>query len=127
MDITTFLAQLWGPVIFAVAVGVFVSRTYYIKIYRDLEKDALAVLLFGMVAMTAGIAHVLVHNLWSTFPQIVVSLLGWGMLIKGALFIIAPNFVDRAGDGWANLKLIPFAGGLMLLIGGYLSWFAYLA
>jgi len=127
MDLTTVLAQLWGPVIFAVAIGVFVSRTYYIKIYRELEKDALAVLLFGMVAMTAGIAHVLVHNIWGTFPQIIVSLLGWGLLIKGVLFIVAPGLVDRAGDGWANLKLIPIAGGLMLLVGAYLSWIAYLA
>jgi hypothetical protein len=127
MDITTFLASLWGPVILAVGIGVFVSRAYYIKIYRDLEKDALAVLLFGMVAMTTGIAHVLFHNIWGTFPQVLVTLLGWGVLIKGALFIVAPKLVDKAGDGWVNMKLIPFAGGLMLLIGAYLTWFAYFA
>jgi hypothetical protein len=127
MDITTFLASLWGPVILAVGVGVFVSRGYYIKIYRDLEQAPLAVLLFGMVAMTAGIAHVLAHNIWDTFPQILVSFLGWAVLIKGALFIIAPKFVDKAGDGWANMQLIPFAGGLMLLFGAYLTYFAYFA
>ena len=127
MDITLFLAQLWGPVILAVGIGVFVSRTYYIKIYRDLEKDTLAVLLFGMVAMTAGIAHILFHNVWDTFPQVLVSLLGWGLLIKGTFFIIAPKLVDKAGDSWINMKLIPFAGGSMLLIGAYLTWFSYLA
>lgn len=126
MDITTFLAQLWGPVMLAVGLGIFVSRTYYIKIYRDLEKDVLAVLLFGMVAMTAGLTHVLYHNLWNTFPQILVSIVGWSLLAKGLLFIVVPAFVDKVGDGWANMKLIPFAGVLMLLVGGYLSWFAYL-
>jgi hypothetical protein len=127
MDITTFLASLWGPVILAVAIGVFVSRPYYIKVYRDLEKDALAALLFGMVAMTAGIAHILFHNVWDTFPQVLVSLLGWGVLIKGTLFIVTPKFVDKAGDGWVHMKLIPFAGVLMLLVGAYLTWFAYFA
>ena len=127
MDITMFLAQLWGPVILAVAIGVFVSKAHYIRVYRDLDKNSLAVLVFGMVAMTAGIAHVLYHNVWDTLPQIVVSIVGWGLLIKGAAFIVAPQQVDKAGNAWAKLKLIPYAGTAMLVIGGYLTWFAYFA
>jgi uncharacterized membrane protein HdeD (DUF308 family) len=124
---TIFLAQLWGPALLAVALGIFFSAPYYRRIYRELEKDALAVLLFGMTATTAGIAHVLSHNVWDSTPEIVVSLLGWGLLLKGLLFIIAPGFVDRAGDRWAKLKMIPLAGALTLLVGLYLTWFAYLA
>lgn len=127
MDITTFLAMLWGPTILAVAIGVFLSRPYYLKIYRDLDKSPLAVLVFGMIAMTAGIAHVYFHNSWDTLPEIVVSFLGWGLLAKGALFLVAPKFVDKAGDGWAKKKLIPVAGTLMLVVGGYLTWLAYFA
>ena len=62
MDITTFLAQLWGPTILAISLGVFVNRSYYIKIYRDLERSPLTVLVFGMIALTAGIAHIHFHN-----------------------------------------------------------------
>lgn len=126
MELTTFLAQIWGPIILAVAVGVFASRSYYIKIYRDLEKSSLAVLIFGMVAMAAGIVQVLFHNVWDTLPQVLVSFLGWGLLIKGTLFLVAPTFVDKAGDQWVKLKLIPLAGTLMLVVGGYLTWFAFL-
>ncbi len=126
METTIFLAKIWGPVILAVALGVFISHKFYIKIYRDLEKDALAVLVFAMVAMSAGIVHVNFHNVWDTFPQIVVSFLGWGLLIKGIMFAVIPGVVDRSGDFWVRSKLIPIAGVLMLLIGGYLSWFAYL-
>jgi hypothetical protein len=125
MESTFFLAKLWGPAILAVGVGVFVSRNYYIKIYRDLEKDALAVLLFGMVAMTAGVAHVLAHNIWGSFIECLVSFLGWALLTKGVLFVVAPRFVDKAGDYWANKKLIPIAGFLTLIAGVYLVWFSY--
>ncbi len=127
MNTTLFLAQIWGPVLVAVALGIFISGSYYAKIYRDLEKDVLAVLIFGMTAMSAGIAQISFHNVWDTFPQIVVSFLGWGLLLKGILFTVAPRFVDRAGDAWAKLKLIPLAGILTILAGGYLTWFAYLA
>ena|SRR3989344_1965484 len=127
METTLFLAKLWGPAILAVGIGVFFSRSYYIKIYRDLEKDALAVLLFGMVAMTAGVAHILAHNVWGSFMECLISFLGWGLFVKGALFVIAPNVVDRAGNFWVNKKLIPVAGLLTLVAGIYLVWFGYLA
>ena len=127
METTLFLAKLWGPAILAVGIGVFVSRSYYIKIYRDLEKDALAVLLFGMVAMTAGVAHILSHNIWDSFLSSLISFLGWALLAKGALFVIAPRLVDKAGDFWVNKNLIPLAGILTLIAGIYLTWVAYFA
>lgn len=127
MDITIFLAKLWGPAILAVGLGVFISRSYYIKIYRDLEKDALAVLLFGMVAVIAGVTHILSHNVWDTFPQMLISFLGWGLFVKGVMFVVVPNFVDKAGDFWVSKHLISTAGFLTLVGGGYLTWIAYFA
>ena len=127
MDITIFLAQIWGPAILAVGLGVFVSRSYYLKIYRELERETFAVLVFGMVGIAAGIAQISAHNIWGTFPQVVVSLLGWALLIKALAFAIIPKLVDRGGDWIVNSKLISFVGVLMLILGAYLSWFAYFA
>ncbi len=121
-----FLAQLWGPVLLAVGVGVFVSRMSYVRMYRDLNRESFAMLVFGMMAMAGGIAQVMYHNVWESFPQAVVSLLGWGTMLKGAMFIIMPKWVDRVGDGWVNMKMVPYAGVAMLVLGGYLTWFAYL-
>lgn len=127
MDITIFLAQIWGPVIFAVGIGVFTSRSYYLQIYRNLEKETLAVLCFGMFGMALGIIQINVHNVWGTFAQVIISFLGWALLAKATLFIVAPRFVDQSGDWAANLKLVPVSGILMLVCGAYLSWIGYLA
>ncbi|MFZ2682047.1 MAG: hypothetical protein WAZ14_03075 [Patescibacteria group bacterium] len=125
MDITLFLAKVWGPTILAVGIGVFVSRSYYVKIYRDLEKAPLAAFVFGMLAMAAGIAHILKHNVWGSLLEGVVSFLGWALLLKGILFVIAPKFVDKAGDFWVNKNLLYVAGSLSLLVGAYLTIVAY--
>lgn len=127
MDTTTFLSQLWGPAILAVGLGIFASRKYYIRIYRDLEKETLSVLLFGMVAITAGIAQIHFHNSWSSFPEAVVSLLGWMLLLKGLAFAIVPGFVDRGGDFQVNSNLVPLGGALMIIVGIYLSWVGFFA
>ena len=125
MDTTTFLAQMWGPAILAVALGVFFSREYYVKIYRDLQKEALALLLFGMVAISAGIAHIHFHNVWASFPEVIISFLGWALLLKGLVMAIFPKMVDMVWDYEAKSNLIPAAGGLMLIVGAYLTWFGF--
>jgi hypothetical protein len=48
MELTQFLAQIWGPVILAIGLGIFVSPKYYSKVYHDLEREPLAILVFAM-------------------------------------------------------------------------------
>lgn len=126
MDITTFLAQIWGPILAAVGLGFFFSKKYYVTIYRDLEKETFAVLSFGMFAMAVGIMHISAHNLWESSTQILVSLLGWGLLFKGVICVMFPGLADRAGDWALSAKIVPAAGGVALILGAYLSWLGYL-
>lgn len=127
MDTTLFLASIWGPIVFAVGLGILASRRYYTKIYRDLEKAPLALLTFGVAAMAAGIAQILAHNVWGSFTEGLVSFLGWATLAKGLLFIVAPGFVDRAGDWEAKSGFVSVAGIGCLVLGAYLSRVAYFA
>jgi hypothetical protein len=127
MDTTIFLASIWGPIILAMGLGIFVSRSYYVRIYRDLEKDALAVLTFGMLAMAVGIIQIKAHDVWNNLPEIVVSLIGWMLLVKGAMFTIIPRVVDKSGDWVLRTKLMIAVGVMTLIIGAYLSWIAYIA
>lgn len=127
MELTTFLAQLWGPGLLAFGLGFFMSREYYVRVYKDLDKATLAVLVFGMAAIAAGLAQVTAHSVWNTLPEIVVSLLGWGLLAKGTVFAISPKTVDRAGNWWGrNPQMLSLAGAAMLLMGAYLSYVGYM-
>lgn len=126
MDTTQFLAQIWGPVLIAVGLGIHLSPAYYARIYHDLEKETLALFTFGIFAMAIGILQASVHTLWGSVPQIVVTLLGWGALVKGAAFLIAPKLVDRGGDWAVNSRLLPYVGALVLLLGAYVSWVGYM-
>lgn len=127
MDMTMFLAQVWGPILLAFALGLFTNRSYYLRVYSDLQKEPLALLTFGMFAMGLGIAQIYFHNGWNTAAQILVSLMGWGLMLKGALFLIVPSFVDYMGDWQVNAKLVPFAGILTIVVGGYLTYVGYFA
>ena len=100
MDITIFLAQIWGPIVLAVGIGMFVSRAHYTRIYRNLENEALAVLVFAMAGIAAGVLQVTAHSLWGTPAQIVITHLGWALLLTCVLLAIWRGVAFRFGE-WA--------------------------
>lgn len=129
MDSTTlFLAQLIGPTMLAVGVGIFFSKNYYAKVYRNLENETLAVLMSGIAALVIGIVMVTTHNVWEGFVATVVTLVGWLSIVKGLLLIISPRTVDRIGDRLsANPSLFPIIGTVYAVLGAIISYVAYLA
>lgn len=127
MDITTVLAQVWGPIMIALGLGFLFNRSFYARVYRDLEKAPFAVIVFGMVAIAAGIFQIRAHNIWETAPQILISFFGWGLLFKGIVCTVFPRMADRGGDWALQAKLVPAIGWIVLLLGAYLSWVGYYA
>lgn len=127
MNTTLFLAQIWGPVLVAVGLGLLSSRSQYEKVYRDIANEPLAGLTFGILAMTVGLVQIRFQNSWENLAATLVTLLGWGTLLKGALFVIAPHSASYAARKWGHLKVVPISATLVLLIGAYLIWFGYVA
>lgn len=125
MDITTLLAQVWGPMMIAVGLGFFFSKSFYMQVYRDLEKAPFAVIFFGMAAIAGGIFHIHAHNVWDTFPQVLVTLFGWSLLFKGIMCTTFPNAADRWGDWAFSSRFVPSIGWVMIILGVYLSWIGY--
>lgn len=126
MDITVYLAQIWGVMIFAIGLGVIINRDHYIQLYRDLKKEGMAVLVFAMLAIILGMIHVGAHNVWGSLSEVIVSLFGWGLLIKGIMLAVYPKFADKAGSWVSRTEVMNYAGGAMLVIGAYLSWVGFL-
>lgn len=125
--VTILIAKFVGPVILAVGVGIFFSKNYYTKVYRNLESETLAVLMGGISILIAGIAIVLNHNRWDSFIAGVITFIGWASILKGLLLISAPKTVDMFGDMVADSKLFPFMATFATVVGAYVSYIAYLA
>lgn len=128
MEETMMLAGVWGPAMVAMGLGIFISRNHYIRVYREIEREPMAVLVFGIAAVVLGMWQVNVHDVWDTFPEMLISLLGWALLLKGLAAMIMPKWLDRGGN-WvvSNQQMLSFVGGAVLLLGVYLTWFAYYA
>lgn len=126
MNETTMLViQLAGPIFVAVGVGFLLNAKYFLGAYKDFEKSPMLVIVLGMTSMLMGLLIVLSHNLWSSAPEVIVSVLGWGAVLKGAAFFLAPTYVAKFAMSLMHKTMMMVSGVGVVILGGYLSWVAY--
>ena len=96
-----------------------------VEIMKAIIQDRPLLFIAGLLGMTAGLAIVLSHNVWSggVLP-IVVTLFGWASLIKGMLLLLlSPETESRVfivGLGYEQHPNL-FAA-FALLLGGYMAY-----
>lgn len=116
------LALFWGPTLLATGIGILVSPAAYAQVYRDLVKQPLAVLVTGLLALNLGLLQVLVFEQWNAPSRILMSLLGWMLLLKGVALVVIPRLVERSAERWEKRKLLPVSGGVLVAIGIYFTY-----
>jgi hypothetical protein len=79
----------------------------------------------GLMAVTAGLAIILAHNVWSggALP-VIVTLFGWASLIKGSLLLIlSPGTESRVFIVGLHYEQHPnLYAAAVLLLGAYLTY-----
>ncbi|MFC1962734.1 hypothetical protein ACFLWB_01880 [Chloroflexota bacterium] len=123
---TIFLGKIIAPYLFASGLGFLFSFNFYERLLRNSNKsDPLAVNLSGMVHFILGFAIVLQHNLWGSVLEILVTLVGFGLIIKGLTLIVLPNLTMKSSR--VSVKYLYFSGATFLALGLYLGYMSYLA
>lgn len=126
MDDTTMLvAQLIGPVYLVVGLGLMLSKDYYKKVYGSIMESGLAVMLSGFMSLIVGLLIVLNHNLWGSLAEVIVSLIGWGAMIKGTVILLKPDAFNGLVEYFKKDNMIMFAGLLATVIGIYFTVLGY--
>jgi hypothetical protein len=86
------------------------------------------VYLFGLLDFAAGLAIVLVHNMWTLNWRVLITLIGWLLLIRGAArILITDTLIGYAKALIGNKRLYPVSGGVLVILGLVLCYFGYVA
>ncbi len=125
MDNTVFLAQLMGPVFVAAGVAAAVNAKPMLKVFDEIMKGFAMRYFLGAIEMTAGMAIILSHNVWSSLAAFLISIMGWGMAIEGALWLIFPKQLSTFAKGFRKQNVVVLAGIIGLVIGLYWIYFGY--
>lgn len=83
----------------------------------------------GVVDTLIGLAIVLVHNIWIWDFRLIITVIGWMLLVRGVGRMLAPNAVvgsvarfKKMGTGFMLSLMV-----VILLIGLYLAYMGFTA
>lgn len=121
---TVFLSRLIGFATLILGAAMLFDKAPIIAAVELAAEDRTALITLGAGGVIAGLAIILTHNLWRQgLCALVVTLIGWFMLIRGALMISLPTgFLLRLADGSHFADYFYLYAAFPLAIGVYLTW-----
>jgi hypothetical protein len=130
MTTSRYIARLMGPVMLIIGIGMAAGMLMEGETYSSLLKEFIAsralIFITGILALTAGLAIVNAHNLWVRDWRVMVTILGWLLVLRGVMLLVFPAVVQTLGDrivasqsGIVAGAAITFVLGAILSIMGY--------
>jgi hypothetical protein len=127
MQLSKLIAKMASVIYLSASLGAFFSADYYRKIADDLFSNAGLIYLSGFITVIIGLLIVAYHNRWTKNWTVLITILGWLALLKGALLIAFPQFVQSLSDRMFTdfgSRIFPYAAfclGLLFAYFGFVS------
>ena len=127
--LTIYLGKLLGLFTLITSFWLLAERQTAVSTIPALLGDRPAMVIFAIIALAGGLAIVLAHNIWSggVLP-ILVTLIGWVMVIRGVLFLFLPP--EATLHILAAMQFEQFFYvylGIPFVLGIYLTYLAFTA
>ena len=126
MELSLFLARVWGLGITIICLGVFLNRKRFFSTFSKM--NSAEVMSVGLLIFGIGIAQVVGYEQWRLDWQGIITLLGWGALLKGVLLFFSPGYSHKLlklaiiDSFYISSLLLGLALGIYLLYVGYIFY-----
>ena len=125
---TRLMARTIGPVLLLTGAAVALRAAAVPQLIADLVRDQPLMLITGAFVLILGAVMIAAHNVWTSPAAIVVSLLGWITLVRGAVVLLLPDIVTTFAPYVIQYpQAIIAVGAVLVLLGLWLTfvgWFA---
>jgi hypothetical protein len=127
--LTVYLGKLLGLFTLITSFWLLVERQTAVSTIPALLGNRPVMVVFAIIALAGGLAIVLAHNIWSGGPlPVLVTLIGWVMLIRGVLFLfLPPEATLHILAAMHFQELFYLYLGIPFVLGIYLTYLAFTA
>jgi len=126
MDISKFLAKVIGLYLLIVALGMLIQTQHFLNSVNLLIHDAPAMFVAGFMTLILGLLLVVSHNIWERSWKVLVTVIAWVTLVKGASILFCPQYMDIATTGFMrSTEAMYISGCIDLALGVLLSYLGF--
>lgn len=126
MILSNYLAEIWGISIVAISLAMLVNPKYLKKLFAEVENET-TMFLGGIISLVIGVAMVLAYNVWALNWQVIITILGWGSLVKGLSVLFFPELIKSYVKKIENTQFLPVALIIVVFIGLALTYLGFTA
>ena len=128
METSLFIAKLTGPTLLVIGAALIINRDHMREMATDFLEHRGLIFLAGVLTLFGGLAIVLTHNVWEAGWPVVITILGWLLVVGGAFRILFPDSVKSIGQSMLDKPgLLTATGVVEGLIGAWLCYVSYIA
>ena len=127
METSLFLAQLIGPVLIVIGVGLLLKQTEFREMATDFLSSRALIFVSGLLTLVVGLAIVLTHNVWEFNWPVIITILGWLSVFGGVFRILFPDSVQSMGTSMLDKPAVmTVSGAIQIVLGLWLSYVGYM-
>lgn len=120
---STALASIFGPMLILTSLWTLLYKDNTKKVVDSLKKTPALIYFVGVFNLLLGVIFVTNYNYWYMSIEVLVTILGWFLLIRGLVLMFFPKTLDKMIKTFSNayifFSLVGIAWGIAL------SWFAF--
>jgi hypothetical protein len=121
-----FIARLIGPLFVVLGVGILLNQAVYADMIGQAVLIPVLIYLTGMLALTAGVAMLNGYHAWTVDWRVVITILGWIMVIAGIVRIVLPAVTAVLAIGlYSGSSAMPIVAVIVLVVGVFFSYQGY--
>ena len=123
---TLFIERYFAISMLAVGLSHIAMARQWRDFFLRLRETGVAGIIITMYTFPLGLLIVLGHNIWVFDLPVIVTVCGWGMMLKSASYALIPGQAERMIPEGANAHRKYAAGGCVALaIGALLLYHSF--
>jgi len=120
------LLQIIGICYLVIGIGLLINTKYYKKMIKDFSESKSVLFLSGFLSLIAGYFIVTNYNYWAWDWSVIVTLVGWGALIKGVILLIMPKMMIKISKYFTDHNgLMVFEGVIATILGTLITYVSF--
>ncbi|MCL9684841.1 hypothetical protein [Legionella maioricensis] len=126
MDTSKFLSKVLGLYLLIIGVAMFVDMHQFTRYVYKLVNDAPLMFVTGFFTLILGLLMVVSHNVWELHWRLIITIIAWLTLFKGASIIFFPEFIDHLSLSFVHHLNFAYASASFdFLLGALLTYLGF--
>jgi hypothetical protein len=123
MQNAMWLASIFGPFLMILGIWMLFYRDNMMKVCNSIKSTPGLLYFSGILNLLIGLIVISEFSFWSWGLTVLVTLLGWALLVRGLMIFFLPQFLLKKtmGDG----EMLRVKGVIILIWGFGLTWLAF--